>query len=102
MLSALLNPTEAVRRGILVLLLIVVGALVTLAAYVMVWVIVVLRFFQLYVMLAMMPIPMASFASEEHDHIGKKLYQTCTSLLLSASGDYGRLWCLPFLVRTYP
>ncbi len=71
MLSALLNPTEAVRRGILVLLLIVVGALVTLAAYVMVWVIVVLRFFQLYVMLAMMPIPMASFASEEHDHIGK-------------------------------
>ncbi|MBA0948004.1 MULTISPECIES: hypothetical protein [Enterococcus] len=71
MLSALLNPTEAVRRGILVLLLIVVGALVTLAAYVMVWVIVLLRFFQLYVMLALMPIPMASFASEEHDHIGK-------------------------------
>ncbi|WP_195957985.1 type IV secretion system protein [Enterococcus gallinarum] len=71
MLSALLNPTEAVRRGILVLILIVVGALITLAAYVMVWVIIVLRFFQLYVMLAMMPIPMASFASEEHDHIGK-------------------------------
>ncbi|ONN40966.1 type IV secretion system protein [Enterococcus mundtii] len=71
LIGALLNPTEALRRGIMVLLLIVIGALVTLAAYVMVWVIVMLRFFQLYVMLALMPIPMASFASEEHDNIGK-------------------------------
>lgn len=71
LIGALLNPTEALRRGIMVLLLVVVGALVTLAAYVMVWVIVMLRFFQLYVMLALMPVPMASFASEEHDNIGK-------------------------------
>lgn len=71
LIGALLNPTEALRRGIMVLLLIVIGALVTLAAYVMVWVIVMLRFFQLYVMLALMPVPMASFASEEHDNIGK-------------------------------
>ncbi|AZP91616.1 hypothetical protein [Enterococcus mundtii] len=71
LIGALLNPTEALRRGIMVLLLVVIGALVTLAAYVMVWVIVMLRFFQLYVMLALMPVPMASFASEEHDNIGK-------------------------------
>lgn len=71
LIGALLNPTEALRRGIMVLLLVIIGALVTLAAYVMVWVIVLLRFFQLYVMLALMPIPMSSFASEEHDHIGK-------------------------------
>lgn len=71
LIGALLNPTEALRRGIMVLLLVVVGALVTLAAYVMVWVIVMLRFFQLYVMLALIPVPMASFASEEHDNIGK-------------------------------
>lgn len=71
LIGALLNPTEALRRGIMVLLLVVIGTLVTLAAYVMVWVIVMLRFFQLYVMLALMPVPMASFASEEHDNIGK-------------------------------
>lgn len=71
LIGALLNPTEALRRGIMVLLLVVIGALVTLAAYVMVWVIVMLRFFQLYVMLALMPVPMASFVSEEHDNIGK-------------------------------
>lgn len=71
LIGAFLNPTEAIKRVIMVLLLMIVGALVSLAAYVMVWVIVMLRFFQLYVMLAVMPIPMASFSSEEHDHIGK-------------------------------
>jgi len=75
LIGALLNPTEALRRGIMVLLLIIIGALVTLAAYVMVWVIVMLRFFQLYVMLALMPVPMASFASEEHDNIGKGYFK---------------------------
>ena len=71
LLTAFLNPSEALRKGIMVLLLMIIGALVTLTAFVMTWVIVMLRFFQLYVMLALMPIPMASFASEEHDHIGK-------------------------------
>lgn len=71
LLAAFLNPSEALRKGIMVLLLMIIGALVTLMAFVMTWVIVMLRFFQLYVMLALMPIPMASFASEEHDHIGK-------------------------------
>ncbi|EOD7438233.1 hypothetical protein ACJQ40_002738 [Enterococcus faecium] len=70
-IGALVNPGEALRKGILVLLMLVIGCLVTLLAFVMVWVIVLLRFFQLYVMLALMPIPMASFASEEFDNVGK-------------------------------
>ncbi|MCH1976565.1 type IV secretion system protein [Enterococcus hirae] len=70
-IGALTNPGEALRKGILVLLMLVIGCLVTLLAFVMVWVIVILRFFQLYVMLALMPIPMASFASEEFDNVGK-------------------------------
>lgn len=71
LMGAFLNPTEALRKGILVLLLMIIGALITLVAFLMTWVIVILRFFQLYVMLALMPIPMASFVSEEHSHIGK-------------------------------
>lgn len=70
-LGALANPTEALRKGLMILILLIVGSLVTLLAFLMVWVIVILRFFQLYVMLALMPIPMASFASEEFDNIGK-------------------------------
>lgn len=70
-LGALANPTEALRKGLMILLLLIIGSLVTLLAFLMVWVIVILRFFQLYVMLALMPIPMASFASEEFDNIGK-------------------------------
>lgn len=71
LIGALMNPTAALKKAVLVLLLMIIGSLVTLTAFIMVWVIVMLRFFQLYVMLAVMPIPMASFASEEHDHIGK-------------------------------
>ncbi|MBO0441539.1 hypothetical protein [Candidatus Enterococcus ikei] len=71
LLEAFLNPDAALKKAIMVLLLMIVGSLVTLGAFVMVWVIVMLRFFQLYIMLALMPIPMASFSSEEHDHIGK-------------------------------
>ncbi len=71
LLTAITNPSEVLRKGVMVLLLMIIGALVTLTAFVMTWVIVMLRFFQLYVMLALMPIPMASFASEEHDHIAK-------------------------------
>lgn len=71
LISALMNPSAALKKAILVLLLMIIGSLVTLGAFLMVWVIVMLRFFQLYVMLALMPIPMASFSSEEHDHIGK-------------------------------
>jgi hypothetical protein len=71
LIEAFLNPDAVLRKAIMVLLLMIVGSLVTLGAFVMVWVIVMLRFFQLYIMLALMPIPMASFSSEEHDHIGK-------------------------------
>lgn len=71
LVGALLNPTDAIKKAIFVLILMIVGMIVTLLAYLMVWVLLMLRFFQLYVMLALMPIPMASFASEEHDHIGK-------------------------------
>lgn len=71
LIGAFLNPTAAIRKIIIVIILMIIGAVITIFAYLMVWVIVMLRFFQLYVMLAVMPIPMASFASEEHDHIGK-------------------------------
>lgn len=71
LIGAFINPSEAIKKAVMVLLLMIIGSIVTLIAYLMVWVIVMLRFFQLYVMLALMPIPMASFASEEHDHIGK-------------------------------
>lgn len=70
-LGALTNPTDAIKKVIMTLILLIIGALVTIIAFVMVWVILMLRFFQLYVMLALMPIPMASFASEEHSQIGK-------------------------------
>ncbi|MBO1137170.1 hypothetical protein [Enterococcus faecalis] len=69
--QALFNPGDAIKKGIMVLILMIIGALVTLIAYVMTWVIVMLRFFELYIMLACMPIPMASFASEEFNYIGK-------------------------------
>ncbi|MGM0220176.1 type IV secretion system protein [Enterococcus sp. AZ126] len=71
LLEAFLNPDAALKKAIMVLLLMIIGSLVTLGAFLMVWVIVMLRFFQLYIMLALMPIPMSSFSSEEHDHIGK-------------------------------
>lgn len=47
-----------------------VGVLISLAAYVMLTVLIMLRFFQLYVLLALSPLPMASFASAEHQNIG--------------------------------
>lgn len=71
LIGAFSNPTEALKKVIMTLLLMIIGSLITIVAFVMVWVILLLRFFQLYVMLALMPIPMASFASEEHSQIGK-------------------------------
>lgn len=65
--SLVTNPANAIGYGVAY----VIGLLVSLIAYIMIAVIVLMRFFQLYIMMALAPLPMASFASEEHSHIGK-------------------------------
>ena len=64
--SLVVNPGNALSYG----LAFAVAFVVQLVAYVMIWVIIILRFFQLYVLFALGPIPMSSFASEEHRQIG--------------------------------
>lgn len=65
--SLITNPANSITYG----LAFVIGVLVSMIAYLMIAVIVLMRFFQLYIMLALAPIPMASFASEEYSRIGK-------------------------------
>lgn len=69
-INLLLNPTGALTQAIGFLVLLLLGLIVQLIAYLMVWVIIYLRFFQMYMMYVMAPIPMASFASSEHKQIG--------------------------------
>lgn len=61
------NPSIAIGYAIAY----VIGFLVSLLAYIMIAVIVLMRFFQLYIMMALAPIPMSTFVSEEYAHIGK-------------------------------
>ncbi|WP_143069095.1 hypothetical protein [Lactococcus garvieae] len=64
-LNAITNP-QGLFLGVVLYL---IGLIIQLLAYVGVWVIIYLRFFEMFVMLILAPIPMASVASLEHRSI---------------------------------
>lgn len=64
--NAITNPSSIVGA----LVLYILGMLIQFVAYIGVWVLIYLRMFEMFGMLILGPIPMASFASAEHRNIG--------------------------------
>lgn len=67
----LTNPGKLINTAITGILMYVICLIAQIAAVISVSVIIYLRFFQLYLMALLSPIPLVSFASREFDSIGK-------------------------------
>lgn len=65
------NPQKLVMS----ILLWLVGIAVQMVAYLMIWVILYLRFFEMYILYVFSPIPFASFASKKYENIGQNYFK---------------------------
>ncbi|GAB2022651.1 hypothetical protein RyT2_17250 [Pseudolactococcus yaeyamensis] len=89
-LAIITNPDKL----ILSMVLWVVGIVVQLVAYILIWVILYLRFFEMYLLFVFSPIPMASFASKKYQNIGENYlkvfaaYAFQSSVILVVMGIY--------------
>ena len=95
----LTNPGKLINTAITGILMYVLCLIAQIAAVISVSVIIYLRFFQLYLMALLSPIPLVSFASREFDSIGKNYLKYAFAYAFQTVVLISVMWLFSFFAQ---